>query len=274
MDFVSKVKTNFPSIPNLLLGEPDANDVHEPTLYNQLLLALVVIVVLLILYKLIELIAKSIRSRQLNSPMLVNATKDAKHEVILAQNPEQEGAIPLRRSLNENDGLEFSYSWWMFVEDYDYKKGSWKHVFHKGNVDAWPLRAPGVWLHPNDNKMYVYMNSYKEIKNEVAIDNIPIGKWFHVSLCVSQDHMDVHINGYLKVRKALNGIARQNFGDVYINSFGGFSGYVSRMRYYDHAIPLSQIQSDVKYGPDLNLPYSSQQKPPYFTPYWWVNEYE
>jgi hypothetical protein len=274
MEFISNITAHFPSVRNLLLGEPNAQDTHEPTLYNQLLLALVVIVVFLIVYKIIDLIVKSIRSSMLNTPLLIKKTKDAKHAVVISQNPLNRGAVPLRRSLNENDGLEFAFSWWMFIDDYDYKKGSWKHVFHKGNADAWPLRAPGVWLHPNENKMHVYMNSYKDIKNEVVIDNIPISKWFHVSLCVKQDHMDVYINGYLKVRKSLEGIARQNFGDVYINSFGGFGGYMSRMRYYDYAIPLSQVQVDVKGGPDLTLPYASQQKPPYFTPYWWVNDYE
>ena len=274
MDFVSKVTANFPSVRNLLLGDPDDTSAHSPTILNQLVLALVVIVVFMIIYKIIDLVAQSIQSRRLNSPFLESGTKDAKHEVVVSQNPEQEGAIPLRRSLNENDGLEFSYNWWMFIEDYDYKRGSWKHVFHKGNADAYPLRAPGVWLHPTENKMYFYMNSYKEIQNEVIVDNIPISKWFHVSMVVGQETMDIYINGFLKVRKSLNGIARQNFGDVYINSFGGFSGYISRMRYYGERVPLSQIQTDVNEGPSMKLPYSSQQQPPYLTPYWWVNEYE
>ena len=99
-----------------------------------------------------------------------------------------------------------------------------------------------------------------------------MGKWFHTVLVVEQHAMSVYINGYLKERKKLAGIARQNFGDVYINAFGGFSGFLSRMRYYDYAVNLSQVQTDVTRGPNMKLPYADQQKPPYLAPYWWVNE--
>ena len=119
-----------------------------------------------------------------------------------------------------------------------------------------------------------WFNSYKDIQNEVSVSNIPIGKWFHCTLSVTQNHMNIYINGFLKVRKTLQGIAKQNFGDVYVNAFGGFDGYMSRMRYYDYAVSLSEVRVDVETGPDLELPYQSRQSPPYLTPYWWVNEYE
>ena len=39
----------------------------------------------------------------------------------------------------------------MFIDDWSYKYGQWKHVMHKGNESSWPLRAPGMWLHPKEN---------------------------------------------------------------------------------------------------------------------------
>lgn len=270
---------SIPSFQNLFLGDVDTENVHNPTVVNQLLLALVVVVFILIIYKIIDIIVRQIKSYELDKPYLVPATKDAKRELTIYQNPigQNSGSdqqISLRRSLNENGGMEFAYSWWMFIESYEYKKGTWKHVFHKGNNTSWPGRGPGVWLHPTENAMYFYMNSYKDIQNEVSVSNIPIGKWFHCILSVSQNHMNIHINGFLKERKTLNGLAKQNFGDVYINAFGGFDGYMSRMRYYDYAITLSEIRIDVENGPNMKLPYYSRQKPPYLTPYWWVNEYK
>jgi hypothetical protein len=276
--YISTVSNSLPSIRNMLLGEPDQSGVHNPTVANQLLLTLVVVVVCLLVYKLIEMIAQRISSNEKDRPYLVPATKDAKREVTIYQNPlgQNSGSdqqISLRRSLNETGGLEFTYSWWMFIESYEYKNGAWKHVFHKGNNTSWPNRGPGVWLHPTENSMYFYMNSYRDIQNEVSVSNIPIGKWFHCTLSVTQNHVNIYINGFLKERKTLNGIAKQNFGDVYINSFGGFDGYMSRMRYYDYATTLSEIRIDVVKGPNMELPYASQQKPPYLTPYWWVNDY-
>lgn len=266
---------SLPSLSTIFLGDVDAQDAHQPTLVNQLLLVVVATVLFLILYKIIQAIVDQVRSDKEGKPFLVPATKDAQTMVRIDQNPlstNGDNVISLRRSRNESEGLEFTYSWWTFIKDYEYKKGEWKNVFYKGNATSWPVRAPGVWLHPNENAMHVYMNSYGDIQNEVAIPNIPVGKWFHTVLVVEQHAMSVYINGYLKERKKLAGIARQNFGDVYINAFGGFSGFLSRMRYYDYAVNLSQVQTDVTRGPNMKLPYADQQKPPYLAPYWWVNE--
>ena len=275
---MSSYFSNVPSFETLFMGEPDENNVYNPTIVNQLLLGIVAVIILVIIYKIIELIARQIQSYEYDKPYLFDSTRDAKKALTIYQNPKKHGdsdqLISLRRSLNEEGGLEFTYSWWMFIEDYEYKKGVWKHVFHKGNQSSWPNRGPGVWLHPTENAMYFYMNSYKDIQNEVSVSNIPIGKWFHCTLSVTQNHMNIYINGFLKVRKTLQGIAKQNFGDVYVNAFGGFDGYMSRMRYYDYAVSLSEVRVDVETGPDLELPYQSRQSPPYLTPYWWVNEYE
>lgn len=258
---------------NVVFGDPNESNEHEPGLLNHLLLVLIGIVVVLLVFKLIEIIFNRFKSRTVGSPYLVPKTKDAQKDLVIAQDPRKEASIPLRRSLNEQEGLEFSYVWWMYIEDFEYKKGSWKHVFHKGSNDSWPNRAPGVWLHPNDNKMRVYMNSYKKIANYVDIDNIPVGKWFSCGVVVTQNYLDVYINGYLKSRLALEGIPKQNFGDVYINAFGGYNGYLSRMRYYDYAIPFHTLQEHNENGPDMELPYENRQMPPYLTPYWWANNY-
>ena len=272
----SSFYSNLPSASTVFFGDVDPQGNHQPTLANQLLLVVVATLIFLLVYKIIQAIVDQVRADREGKPYLVPATKDAQRALRIEQNPlnpNSSNVIELRRSRNEHDGLEFTYSWWTFISDYNYKKGEWKNVFFKGNSTSWPLRAPGVWLHPTENTMYVYMNSYGDIQNEVSIPNIPVGKWFHTSLIVEQNRMSIYINGYLKERKMLVGIARQNFGDVWINAFGGFSGYLSRMRYYDYAVELSQVQADVTNGPDMELPYSEQQQPPYLAPYWWVNNY-
>ena len=272
----SSFYSSLPSASTVFFGDVDAQDNHQPTLANQLLLVVVATLIFLLVYKIIQTIVDQVRADREGKPYLVPATKDAQRALRIEQNPlnpNSSNVIELRRSRNEHDGLEFTYSWWTFISDYNYKKGEWKNVFFKGNSTSWPLRAPGVWLHPTENTLYVYMNSYGDIQNEVSIPNIPVGKWFHTTLIVEQDKMSIYINGYLKERKMLVGIARQNFGDVWINAFGGFSGYLSRMRYYDYAVELSQVQADVTRGPDMELPYSEQQQPPYLAPYWWVNNY-
>lgn len=267
---------SLPSASTVLFGEVDGEGAHQPNVVNQLLLVIIATVIFMLAYKLIQVIVRQVKSDESGKPYLVPNTKDAQTALRIEQNPLSSSGrkvIELRRSRNEEEGLEFSYSWWSYIRDFEYKKGEWKNVFFKGNSTSWPLRAPGVWLHPTENRMHFYMNSYGDIQNEVSVSNIPIGKWFHTTLVVEQDHMSIYINGFLKERKQLAGIARQNFGDVYINAFGGFSGFLSRMRYYDYAVQLSEVQADLSGGPNLRLPYSEQQQPPYLSPYWWVNSY-
>jgi hypothetical protein len=254
----------------VLLGPVDERGYHTPTAVNIILLAVIAIVLFTVVAKIIEMIVLRIRSAFIGTPWLVKETKNAKDELVITQDPSKEASIPLRRSFNEEAGVEFTFSTWIFVEDYEYRKGKWKHVFHKGNASSWPNRCPGVWLHPNDNALRVYLNTYNDVSNHVDIDNIPIAKWFHLAVVVTQDHMDLYVNGFLKKRVTHKGIPKQNFGDVYVNLNGGFCGYISRMKYYDFAVSSSEIESDVNVGPDLNIPYTARQNPPYLTHNWWV----
>ena len=246
---------------------------HTPNIVNQLLLAVIAIVLIVTVVNLVRAIVSRIVAYYRGTPWIVKGTKDARHELRISQDPRIESSVPLRRSLNEGDGMEFSYMLWMFIDDFDYKKGQWKHVFHKGNEQASPNRAPGVWLHPNENKMRIYMNTFQSISNHVDIGNIPVGKWFQLSIVLKQRTMDVYINGFLKKRVVFDSIPRQNFGDLFVNTRGGFSGFVSRMRYFDYAVNLTEVEHALRIGPSLELPAAATQKPPYLVPHWWSNEY-
>jgi len=215
---------------------------------------------------------RSINSFRKGSPYIFEKTKDARRRVIISQNPNKEGSVTLPRSSNEKGGIEFSYSTWLFIDNYNYKLGQWKHVFHKGNDSSWPLRAPGVWLHPTKNALRVYMNSYDEIAEHIDIENIPINKWFSLIMVMRGQTMDIYINGNVKKSLKLNSIPKQNYGDVYINAFGGFSGYLSRLRYYDYALNYSEIDAVNKAGPNLMPVAESNENPPYLTANWWTND--
>jgi hypothetical protein len=215
---------------------------------------------------------RSIDSFRKGSPYIFEKTKDARRRAVITQNPNKEGSVILPRSSNEKGGIEFSYSTWLFIDNYNYKLGQWKHVFHKGNESSWPLRAPGVWLHPTKNALRVYMNGYDEISEHIDIENIPINKWFSLIMVMRGQTMDVYINGNVKKSLKLSSIPKQNYGDVYINSFGGFSGYLSRLRYYDYALNYSEIDAVNKAGPNLMPVAENNENPPYLTANWWTND--
>lgn len=233
----------------------------------------IVILVLVIMFgiKIIKSAVNKVNSYRASKPWILKGTKNAKKRMLILQDPAKHNSITLGRSDNEFGGLEMTYVFWMYVDDWAYKYGQWKHVMHKGNDTSWPLRAPGIWLHPKDNSMRVYMNTFKDIGEYVDVEGLPLNKWVHVAVAVRQRNLDIFINGNLVKRKLLEGIPKQNFGDLYINSFRGFSGYLSNIRYYDYYISFSELDNHLSDGPSSMPCVDSKEAPPYFVPNWWAN---
>lgn len=234
-----------------------------------------VIIMIIILVTIVEgslEIYKNYKKWKGSKPWILKATKNAKKRMVILQDPKKDEAITLNRSENERSGLEFSYTFWMHINDWGYKHGSWKHVLHKGNESSWPLRGPGVWLHPKNNAMRVYMNTFKNVSEYCDVDNIPLNKWFHVTVAVRQRNLDVYINGNLAKRHTLEGIPKQNYGDLYLNSFRGFGGYMSNIRYFDYYLSFSELDTSLQNGPS-NMPcVDTTEYPPYFSANWWSNQ--
>lgn len=242
---------------------------------GQVILAILVFIVFVLFTNFIMNLIKTIQFKNSKTPWLYKngETKDAKNAVQIPQNSKTQKNIIINRSTNQVDGIEFSYVFWMYINDWNYLFGKWKHVLHKGNSDSWPGRAPGIWLHPDENKLRVYMNTFNSVADSyVDVDNIPLDKWFHVSVQLTGRYLDVYINGNLKKRIVLDGVPKQNNGDVYINKFGGFSGFMSCIRYYDYSITPLELEYIVKSGPKpMEVNYN--QTPPYLSTNWWVNDY-
>ena len=259
-------------ISSTLLGPMDmTTGERNPDLLNQLALAIVFIVGLLILYSLVKYIFSRINSVNQGSPYIVKEMKDASQTLIIPQDPSIPNSIPLRRSLNEDGGIEFSYLTWIYVADYSYKFNSPKHIFHKGNFNGkFGSMTPGLYLKEKENALVLYMSTYENPAVSVEVPNIPVGKWFHVAVTVSEYEVDVYINGLLKKRLTLLSLPKQNFGPLVLNDNGGFKGYLSRFRYYDYKVSNAELESAISHGPSTSLPSSDMQQPPYLSSNWWL----
>lgn len=243
----------------------DAQDNDTLMLVFKILLGILFFVVLVHIVKYFYL---SYEDSTNNNPWLIEGTKNAKHALVISQNPEHTNYVPIKRSDGLN-GIEFTYSFWFLVDDFGYKQGEWKHLFHKGSPTSYPNRSPGVWLHPNTNNLRVYMNTLKEPLEYVDIENIPLRKWIHMTIILRNKVMEVYLNGFIKKRKEFDSLPRQNNGDVWVNLFGGFEGYVSNMRYFSHAISASDIDRMISLGPSAASCIDTGEKPPYFEDRWW-----
>jgi hypothetical protein len=218
-----------------------------------------------------------------SSPILIDGMIDSKQMVIIPQNPSSSGAKPIERSINEKDGIEFTWSTWIYIDDLTYKQGQYKHVFHKGNDNInltnnpkglnFPNNAPGLYIGPNSNTIVVILNTFTNISEEIVIDNIPVKKWVNIIIRCNGNIIDVFINGTLSRRHILKGVVKQNYGDVYVSMNGGFDGYTSSLRYFDYAIGTGKIQSLVNAGPNMKMKSEdiTKAKPQYLSLRWYFS---
>ena len=141
------------------------------------------------------------------------------------------------------------------------------------DMTSWPLRAPGVWLHPTRNAMRIYMNTYSKIGDWVQVENIPVKKWFHTAIVLKQRNLDVFINGDMVKSYKLFGLPKQNYGDLFIHRLSGYDGFTSRLRYFNYAISYSELDKLIKQGPSPIGCSASNDLPPYLASSWWTNNY-
>ena len=210
-------------------------------------------------------------SLNIDSPMILKGNKSARSSMVIPQSTEDPESLILYRSDNENEGIEFTYTFWMMIDNYDYKTNEWKHIMHKGNKEGTPNMCPGFYLHPKKNSMRIYFNTMKNMKENFDIDNIPLKKWICVALTVKQKVVEVFINGLLKKRHTLSSIPRQNFGELWINLFGGFDGFMSKIQYHRRALEYSEISELIKSGPSSSACIDTDELPPYLDDDWWLN---
>ena len=267
--------------------------------------------------------------------------------------------VPLPR-----DGTGYSMSVWLWVDDWDYRYGEWKHILHKGSEDANSVQ-PGIWLHPKKNELYVkfdrsdrpseygklqenktfasikggnirhqmtattvgevkkWCNSNSSCQGYVIlaedpnddsspvefaafpdskdeddlldedtslveyaksrglrigvvkkgvgftsmdpsqnkemivdktmsnnIDNIPMGRWFHLCVVVSNQSTDIYVDGQLRNTTTIETDMKQNNGQLWVTQGGGFSGLITQLRYYDTSIPHPEVGRIYSWGPN------------------------
>jgi len=275
------------------------NAVQGPGLVPQLLLGFTITVVLYLAFMFIEIIYKYIKRLGMNRTELMPITYNAEDKSInVSQDPNVSGSNPTYFSDNERSGIEFSYSFYLNVNPATFRneKGL-LHIFHKGYATQFPLLAPGVYLHSDTNTLRIYMNTYKTWNNYVDIDNIPVGKWVHCAIAVTNEAMEIYINGNLAKKLSFDGYTPyQNFEDYCCFSqrritishskvpsvddtgfdvFGSFKGMLSKLYYFNYALCYSEINKLMNEGPSstINSGATTTNVPPYLDDTWWSQGY-
>ena len=211
-----------------------------------------------------------------SNPTLISGMVDATQMSVIPQNPAVPHAIPVMRSINQEDGIVFTWSVWTYIKDLK-PENMFKHIFHKGNdkIDPsvglnFPNNAPGLYITPHTNNFVIMMNTFKDVIEEIVVEDIPLNKWINIIIRVENHNLDVYINGTIVKRHILNSVPKQNYGDVYVSMNGGYNGYTSSLRYWNSALNIREIQKIVDEGPNLEMKDKSmlESEPRYFSLRW------
>ncbi len=187
---------------------------------------------------------------------LVQGMVPGTHRLVFAQDG---GPGTVQRSVNQTDGVEFTWSVWLFVNALQSQGTKFNHVFSKGNDEVGengmvePNNAPGVYLAPRTNALTIVMNTFRTIHEEITVDDLPLNKWVHVVIRCKNTTLDVYINGQVARSLELDGVPKQNYGHVNVAMNGGFDGYLSNLWYFNEALSPIDIQRLVRGGPNTTM---------------------
>ena len=256
-------------------------------LIPQILLALIAGIVIFLIFFSIEALIKTYYKYSMSKTVIVANTIMSSQSIVVRQDPSDPNSKMLLHSDNEFSGVEFTYSFFLFVDPatFDTSNGL-KHVFYKGYSTPFPLLGPAVFVRSDENTLRIFMNSYKSWYSYVDIQNVPVQKWFYVAIVFRANTLEVYINGNLKGRipmeKTYPYQNYQNlivFGKSTFNSnttlgnklvnlqgveedfkvTGTMAGQLSRFYHYRYALSFAEIQANANMGPSSTIDMPTTQ---------------
>lgn len=210
----------------------------------------------------------------------------------------------VQRSNNQPYGMEYTWSFWLQINDVPGNTTQYQHIFNKGNGSynqkpvydqtgkvLYPLgsgladvnNAPGVYLakSPKSNTevmLHIVMDNIDPALEPMTIDvtDIPMNKkWVHVAIRLENTILDVYINGTISARVAMSSVPKQNYGDIFVCQNGGFSGFLSNLQYFSRALSAYEINQVVQAGPSTkasNLANMTNGSPYYLSSLWYYSK--
>jgi|TARA_B110000858_G_scaffold57183_1_gene66654 hypothetical protein len=303
MDYIkSKIESAIPYQGNEYISETK-NFLESNNLIAKISFLILVIILFIGFFNLgIKIIRKLLTPSE--TPYIFYGMKSAKSLQIVPQRLDDKNSVPIFRSKNQHEGIEFTYSNWMYIQHLDDSSKQFYHVFNKGSVNKdsdgimEPNNCPGVYIFNGTQEhdlfkdsvinsedslisMLILINVYNNEPDTVGnytylekifIDGVPIKKWINVIIRVnSQNIVDVYINGTLTKRHKLSNVIKQNYENININMNGGFDGFMSNLKYYNYSIGTFEIDSIVTSGPNLKMSDGSSIKTS--KPYYLANDW-
>lgn len=215
------------------------NSVNSLTTNNSILYILLGIILLIVLVVVIVILVNRAKKNKANVSVLMGAPADAFDL--------KDKSFPVK---NSDEGLEFSYSVWIYIQDWT---RGWKNIFVKGNktegAGTNSARAPGLWLYPDTNALHARINTFASPNEGCDIKNIPLQKWVHIAYILNNRTVDIYIDGKLERSCVLRGVPKLNDEPVRVCDNGGFFGKISNLVYFRYAMKPDEVYKIYASGP-------------------------
>ena len=248
-----------------IVGTDNSSFINSNGIIAKFVFFIFVVAIFLFLAKVgVYLISKFMQPS--DSPYVISGLINGNSNVTVSQNPNDPGAVQIKRSNNREKGLEATWSVWLNIDSLQTSTGSseqYSHIFSKGN-DAYGANgiasvnnAPGVYLkkgntNGNDNTIRVVMDTVNaDSDNYIDITNIPLRKWFHLAIRIQNNLVDVYVNGTMAGRKTFANTLKQNYDNILVGHNNGFNGNLSNLLYSDHALTIFDLNNLLLKGPSL-----------------------
>jgi hypothetical protein len=154
-------------------------------------------------------------------------------------------------SLKNGGSINYTYSIWIYVDDWSYRYGQEKIIFLRGSIGS--IFTPALTLMPNDNTAVITMTTAAD-PFECIIPNIPLQKWTSIIISLNNKSLDSYVNGKLVKTCVLPDVPVINSeSPVYLTPDGGFSGYTSRFQYWSNPVGPQESWNIYKKGPGGNI---------------------
>jgi hypothetical protein len=162
-------------------------------------------------------------------------------------------------SLPPGTSVNYTYSIWIYIDDWTKNYGQEKIIFMRGNGTS--LLIPKVYLGEIENTLNVSMTMDPIPSSSTApnvfhtmISNVPLQKWTNLIVSLNTKSLDIYMNGKLVRTSILPNIPKQDAtAPLTLTPGGGFSGFTSRFYYKNDSITPQDAWNIYRSGPGGNI---------------------
>uniref|UniRef100_A0A6C0M0P1 EF-hand domain-containing protein n=1 Tax=viral metagenome TaxID=1070528 RepID=A0A6C0M0P1_9ZZZZ len=234
---ISKISNFLPS--NKISGMMNLGSMDNRK--NKTLIFGIIAILLIFLFFFVYWYRQIQRTNRLN-PVFISKGKNATKKMI----------IPGIKLPQASNGYDLSLTFWIYINSWKYRKGSWKHVLHKGVDNSTHFSNPGVWIKPNQNDLRIQITTRMrgtKKNNLYTIKDINLRKWTQIGIIVQTNTIDLYVDGKIKRSENLYGLPVLNNGNMIVNNWSGFDGQISSISYSPKALNPSEMNNLHVLGP-------------------------